>query len=63
MNKIIILTACLGIASCSNTFDGMGRDIENMGQKIQNVSMLEPAAGEKKAAKPSGDSYHAGDSY
>ena len=40
-SKFLVLFVCfavlLGAAACSNTFDGVGRDMESAGQKIQNT--------------------------
>lgn len=34
---VLALTG-LFMAACSNTFDGMGRDIENTGEAVQDAS-------------------------
>lgn len=31
------LAACMGLMAC-NTIDGMGRDLEKAGEKVQNMS-------------------------
>lgn len=40
-SKYFVLLACSALllagAACSNTFDGLGRDMEATGQKIQNT--------------------------
>ena len=33
----LALVACGFLAGCGNTVDGMGRDIEHMGEKIQDL--------------------------
>lgn len=41
MRKIVFLVMVIGVmgglSACSNTVEGMGRDIENAGQSIQNM--------------------------
>lgn len=34
---LLLLVAAVGVTGCTNTFDGMGRDIENAGQTIQQT--------------------------
>lgn len=41
MHKTLLMTAAfvlvtLGVCGCSNTFDGAGRDVENMGEWMQD---------------------------
>ena len=33
---VALMIALLGLTACGNTFQGMGQDIEKMGEKIQN---------------------------
>lgn len=33
----LLLAGAVGVTGCTNTFDGMGRDIENAGQTIQQT--------------------------
>lgn len=37
MRTILILLSLAFLAACTNTFQGVGRDVETMGQKMQNV--------------------------
>ena len=32
---VMFIAVCGALGACSNTFNGMGRDIENAGQSIQ----------------------------
>lgn len=34
----LLMLAGLSISACSNTFDGVGRDVENTGEAIQDAS-------------------------
>ena len=34
----ILLAAGLSVSACSNTFDGVGRDVENTGESIQDAA-------------------------
>lgn len=34
---ILLLAASLSLAACSNTAEGVGRDVEKAGQKIQQT--------------------------
>lgn len=34
----LLILAGLSMSACSNTFDGMGRDVENTGEAIQDAS-------------------------
>lgn len=34
---IMILAVCLTLGACSNTAEGIGRDVEKAGQKIQKT--------------------------
>lgn len=37
LTALAALFLCLGLAACTNTVEGVGRDIENAGQSIQNT--------------------------
>ncbi len=34
---LAVVTACIFVTGC-NTFEGMGRDLEKAGEKVQNMS-------------------------
>ncbi len=35
--SVTVLCFALAVAGCSNTFDGVGRDLEKAGEKIQET--------------------------
>lgn len=34
---VMVLAMCAALAGCSNTLEGVGRDVESAGQKIQGA--------------------------
>ena len=38
MIQFMLLLACLGLGACSHTFEGIGKDLQELGKSIENSS-------------------------